>query len=74
MRWRSISATRAVTDVHLQYLHPLKMVTVVRLRETRITDAGLAHLGKIATLKRLHLERTADNGCRHAALDRPEGT
>src|SRR4051794_40698638 len=34
-----------VTDAHLQYLQALKMVTVVRLRETRITDAGLLHLG-----------------------------
>ena len=43
------------------------MVTVVRLRETRITDAGLVHLGKITTLKRLHLEKTAvtDAGLQH---------
>ncbi len=57
-----------VTDAHLQYLQSLKMmVTVVRLRETRITDAGLVHLGKITTLKRLHLEKTAvtDAGMQH---------
>ena len=34
----------SITDTHLQYLQPLKNVTVLRLRETRITDAGLVHV------------------------------
>ncbi len=56
-----------VTDAHLPYLQSLKLVRVVRLRETRITASGLLHLGKITTLKRLHLEKTAvtDAGMQH---------
>lgn len=59
----------AATDEHLQYLLALKNVAVVRLRECRIGDAGLVHLGKIAGLKKLHLEKTqiTDAGLKHLA-------
>ncbi|MBM3994165.1 MAG: hypothetical protein FJ303_08430 [Planctomycetes bacterium] len=59
----------AATDEHLQYLLALKNVAVVRLRECRIGDAGLVHLGKIAVLKKLHLEKTqiTDAGLKHLA-------
>jgi hypothetical protein len=57
------------TDVHLQYLLVLKNVTAVRLRECAVGDAGLVHLGKIAGLKNLHLEKTkvTDAGLKHLA-------
>ncbi|MBM4071673.1 MAG: hypothetical protein FJ271_22490 [Planctomycetes bacterium] len=59
----------AATDEQLQYLLALKNVAVVRLRECRIGDAGLVHLGKIAGLKKLHLEKTqiTDAGLKHLA-------
>jgi len=59
----------SVNDVQLQYLLVLKNVAVVRLRECAVGDAGLVHLGKIAGLKRLHLEKTtvSDVGLKHLA-------
>lgn len=57
----------SATDEHLQDLRALKNIAVVRLRECRIGDTGLIHLGKIPGLKKLHLEKTviSDPGLKH---------
>ncbi len=54
-------------DSHLQYLLPLGKVAVLRLKNTAVTDAGVAHLAKLSSLRRLHLDKTAvtDAGLRH---------
>ncbi|MSR55736.1 MAG: hypothetical protein EXS09_21020 [Gemmataceae bacterium] len=48
-----------VTDADLKDLVLLKNVQVIRLKETKIGDAGLEYVSKIATLKRLFLDKTA---------------
>jgi len=42
-------------------------VVILRLNATALTDAGLAHVGKVSTLLRLYLEQTAvtDAGLQH---------
>jgi hypothetical protein len=46
-------------DADLKDLVLLNDVQVIRLNETKIGDAGLEHVGKVATLKRLFLDKTA---------------
>ena len=56
-----------VADGDLKDLSLLKNVQVLRLKETKIGDAGLEHVAKVATLKRLFLDKTAitDAGLSH---------
>lgn len=48
----------AVTDDDLAELALLKNLRVLRLKECRIGDAGLAHVARITTLERLSLDGT----------------
>lgn len=61
---------RALDDKGLATVAQLKDdIHVLNLRDTKITDAGLAEVGKLGQLRRLHLERTAigDAGLGHLA-------
>ena len=52
---------------HLQDLRVLDRLVVLRLKNTQITDAGLAHLAGLTDLRRLHLDHTriTDSGLKH---------
>lgn len=54
-------------DDSLKSLPGLGEVRSLNLRDTRVTDAGMAHLKKLTQLRRLHLERTpvTDAGIAH---------
>lgn len=56
-----------LTDEGLVHLPEVAHVVWLNLRDTKITDAGLAQVGKLAGLTRLHLERTGvgDAGMPH---------
>ena len=62
-------AVEDLQDEHLQYVLSLQKVVSVRLKRTPITNAGLVHLGKLASLERLYLEETSisDTGLKHLA-------
>ena len=47
-----------VGDDHLKPLANMPLLVSVNLRGTKITNAGLAHLKGVKSLKRLHLEKT----------------
>ena len=55
------------TDDALKRLSLLPEVVSVNLRDTRVSSAGLVHLKKLGSLRRLHLERTRvdDAGVAH---------
>lgn len=60
---------RSLTDEGLAAVAKLKNVAVLNLRDTKITGASLVHLKGMASLRRLHLERTSltDAGTEHLA-------
>lgn len=59
-----------IGDSHLELLKPVATQTYwLGLARTKVSDAGLAHLGGLTHLNRLHLEGTAigDSGVAHLA-------
>ena len=57
----------ALKDESLSALAPLSQLTVLRLKNTGVTDAGLVHLAALTNLQRLDLSGTAitDAGLKH---------
>ena len=55
---------RDLQDEGLEPAQELKDVRVLNLRDTKITSAGIKHIGGMENLRRLHLERTqVDDSC-----------
>jgi hypothetical protein len=49
----------ALKDNHLEVLTSFPHISVLRLKNTGLTDAGLSHVAKVTTLQRLDLSGTA---------------
>lgn len=60
-------AGERVHDEHLQDLQALPNISVLRIKQTAITDVGLVHVAKLTKLRRLQLDETAitDAGLAH---------